>query len=518
MRKLFLYLFVACGFPLSALAQNVGIGTTTPQSTLDVRGNHRMGGMSKFITYDSVSGKITWSGSNLFVPVSQYIMQHSASSEGLYYNGGQLEYRNQIGNPAFFTNWINGNGYFANNLGIRNSSPAFPLSFDPALGDKISLWSNSTNSYGFGIQGSLLQIHTDISAADIGFGYGSSSTFFETMRIKGNGTVGIGNNAPYSPLSFGNSFGEKVSLYGNAANNYGFGVLNGLFQIHSNNIGSDIGLGSGSSGSFTEVMRIKGAGYVGIGTIVTRGKLSIESADGISFPQLSLHQTSTGDYSRARFTNGNSVSTGRYWDIASYTDVSSAYYDQMNFSHSAGGNVLGLGGTGAIFIGGNAGSPGQFLKSNGDAAAPVWTATPKIDYYQFIIPPTTLTDASPILEINLPANVLVNSIITVSVTVNVSTSFLLGCNYSKLIIGLEPLGGGGLVGTAGTYNCPCASTDHTISTGEIPLLASGGTMKIFVGPSSAGAIIRFVKGSSGTPDITIGTRSPAIMIVKVVPQ
>jgi len=512
-------MLVIFGLPSSLFSQNLGVGTTNPQSTLDVRGNHRLGGMSKFITFDSVSGKITWSGSNLFVPVSQYIMQHSASSEGLYYGGGQLEYRNQIGSPAFFTNWINGNGYFANNLGIRNSSPAFPLSFDTGLGDKISLWSNSTNSYGFGIQGSLLQIHTDISAADIGFGYGSSSTFFETMRIKGNGSVGIGNNAPYSPLSFGNSFGEKLSLYGNAANNYGFGVLNGLLQIHSNNIGSDIGIGSGSSASFAEVMRIKGAGYVGIGTTVTRGKLSIESPDGISFPQLSLHQTSTGDYSRARFTNGNSAGTGRYWDIASFIDPFINWNDRLAFYNNAAGDVLALGGNGAIYFSGSAGNPGQVLQSNGPSTAPVWTtpSTPKIEYYQFIIPNTTLTDASSSVQFNLPANVLVNSIITVSVTVNVTSTFFIGCNFSKLIIGLEPLGGGGLVGTAGTYNIPCGQTDHTFSTGEIPLLASNGTMKIF-GPGSAGAIIRFVKSGSGTPDITIGSRSPAIMIVKVIPQ
>ncbi len=387
MRKIILFIVLTAGWSFSILAQNVGIGTNSPLSTLDVRGNHRFGGMSRFITYDSVSGKITWSGSNLFVPAPQYIMQHSASAEGLYYSGGQLEYRNQLGNPTFFTNWTNGNGYFANNLGIRNSSPAFPISFDQGLGDKISLWSNSTNSYGFGIQGSLLQIHTDISAADIGFGYGSSSAFFETMRIKGNGNVGISNNAPYSPLSFGNSFGEKISLFGNSANNYGFGVQDGLFQIHSNNLGSDIAIGSGSSGSFTEVMRIKGTGYVGIGTTVIRGKLSIESPDGISFPQLSLHQTSTGDYSRARFTNGNSTGTGRYWDIASYIDPSSNVNDRLNFFSPTAGDVLSLEGDGYVNIAklklnGNSGSQRQEIQSNGPGNSPSWVNKPEYFFFE----------------------------------------------------------------------------------------------------------------------------------------
>lgn len=81
------------------------------------------------------------------------------------------------------------------NVGIGNSIPGFPLSFAPVGGDKISLWSNSTNSYGFGIQSSLLQIHTDIAAADIAFGYGSSTAFTETMRIKGNGALTFAGNA-----------------------------------------------------------------------------------------------------------------------------------------------------------------------------------------------------------------------------------------------------------------------------------------------------------------------------------
>jgi hypothetical protein len=54
--------------------------------------------------------------------------------------------------------------------------------------------------YGFGVQSFLMQIHTDQSAADIAFGYGSSSSFTENMRIKGNGLVGIGVSSPGARL------------------------------------------------------------------------------------------------------------------------------------------------------------------------------------------------------------------------------------------------------------------------------------------------------------------------------
>jgi hypothetical protein len=76
-------------------------------------------------------------------------------------------------------------------VGIGTTTPGFPLTFPNSLGDKISLWGQSGNSFGFGIQGSLLQIHTDGAASDIAFGYGSSGSMAETMRIKGNGVVQI---------------------------------------------------------------------------------------------------------------------------------------------------------------------------------------------------------------------------------------------------------------------------------------------------------------------------------------
>jgi hypothetical protein len=86
------------------------------------------------------------------------------------------------------------------NVGLGTATPGFPLSFANALGDKISLWGASGNHYGFGVQGSTLQIHADFSASDIVLGWGQSTNLTETMRIKGNGNVGIGNTNPTSKL------------------------------------------------------------------------------------------------------------------------------------------------------------------------------------------------------------------------------------------------------------------------------------------------------------------------------
>jgi len=84
------------------------------------------------------------------------------------------------------------------NVGISTATPFYPLSFKNDLGDKISLYggstNNTTNHYGFGVQASRLQIFTPSSVDDVVFGIGRSGNFNETMRIKGNGQVGIGTS------------------------------------------------------------------------------------------------------------------------------------------------------------------------------------------------------------------------------------------------------------------------------------------------------------------------------------
>ncbi len=82
------------------------------------------------------------------------------------------------------------------NVGIGTTTPGFPLTFKDEVGDKISFWGQSGDHYGIGISTSLLQIHSSSSSNDIAFGYGTSSTFTELMRIKGIGNVGIGTTSP----------------------------------------------------------------------------------------------------------------------------------------------------------------------------------------------------------------------------------------------------------------------------------------------------------------------------------
>lgn len=222
-------------------AQSVGINTTTPQATLDVKGGQRVGGTGHYITYDSATGRTVWQNSNLFVSSPQYLMQHSGTAEGLYYGNNQLEYRNAFGGPVFYTNFATGNGFFQGYLGIGNI-PRFPLTFANSLGDKISLWSSGgASSYGIGMRDYLMQIHTDVQQADIAFGYGASGQLNETFRFRGNGAFvvhgnsGVGgqvlmSNGPDAPAYWGNinptfptfqffsQTGDAMNLSSNPAN------------------------------------------------------------------------------------------------------------------------------------------------------------------------------------------------------------------------------------------------------------------------------------------------------------
>ena len=214
--------FLAIFISQTLVAQNVGIGITTPNAKLSISVNGtELVGTAAGNTLRTNAGSLgSTAGSEISLANIGFLSSNNSSL-------GVRAYRSSAG-----TDWTStalllgydvdntlraGGGFLAlganGNIGISTTAPLFPLSFNGNLGDKISLWSNSTNSYGFGIQSSLLQIHTDIAAADIVFGYGSSAALTETMRIKGNGNTGIGITNPLFKLDVRNGSINTDSVY-----------------------------------------------------------------------------------------------------------------------------------------------------------------------------------------------------------------------------------------------------------------------------------------------------------------
>ena len=131
----------------------------------------------------------------------------------------------------------------------------------------------------------------------------------ERMRIDAVGNVGIANNNPVYPLSFSGNLGDKISLWGGAGNHYGFGVQASLFQIHAANPADDIAFGYGSSAAFTENMRIKGSGNVGIGTTAPWLRLHVEgNAAGV--PTEYLKNQNASGYSGTIFASSAGANMG----------------------------------------------------------------------------------------------------------------------------------------------------------------------------------------------------------------
>ena len=166
----------------------------------------------------------------------------------------------QIGNGIDNSNRKNALTILRNgNVGIGNLLPDVPLSLNNTTGHKISLYSSGINAqYGFGVQGGLLQMYSDVAAADIAFGYGGSTSFTERMRIKGNGNVGIGTNNPVKPLSFPATLGEKILLYPGGAGEVGIGVYGNELRLHADNPGASVSFGTqDNAGVFTQAGRFQ---------------------------------------------------------------------------------------------------------------------------------------------------------------------------------------------------------------------------------------------------------------------
>jgi hypothetical protein len=239
---------------------------------------------------------------------------------------------------------------WSQHVGIGTTTPTGPLSFSSAVGNKIVLWGNgSTSHYGMGIQAGQLQIYANTPSDNVSFGYGRSDAFTERMRIINNGADGMLLNGRLhlrngtNPLNL--DYGSGVWLYKADNSN-----LLGFMGTHNN---QNIGFYGGPAGWGFTYDAINSR--VGIGNQNPNAPLAFAPALG---KKITLYPGNTGDVGFGVAGNRLQIySDNPNADVAVGYDVAGTFIERFAFKPN-----------GALALSGQTGSPGQVLRSNGNAA------------------------------------------------------------------------------------------------------------------------------------------------------
>ncbi len=311
----------------------------------------------------------------------------------------------------------------AQNVGIGTSNPTGPLSFANTLGNKLVLWGDGNNAhYGLGIQGSTLQLYSDIANSNISFGYGRSGSFTERARIYNSGLEGMYLNGRLhlrngDPSNLGG--GGGIWLYNPASTvQIGFiGTQNSL----------NIGFYGGNAGWGLTYNTVNSR--VGIGNENPNAPLAFGPTLG---KKITLYPGTTGDVgfgvagNRLQIYSDNSNA-----DVAIGWDGNGLFNERFAVKPN-----------GALAVSSNTGNPGQVIQSNGAGASATWNSPSNWLYNNvqvmrqtgnnYTIPANTGEIVVPGIEtgsfsINLPS---ANNKIVLNFTTFLGSTFCTFCEHS----------------------------------------------------------------------------------------
>ena len=174
---------------LNSIAQNVGIGTSTPANRLDVAG------LNNWDLANS-EGDMRIGNSTYRLKFGVALAGGGAGTAAIMQHGGVPLL--SIGSNGSYQLQLNGSDNSVNvinNASLKLSGNGL-LQFPALLSKKIILYPGSTGDASLGVFGNELRIASDYSGADITFGYDNrTSGFTEKFRMKANGSFAVNGNA-----------------------------------------------------------------------------------------------------------------------------------------------------------------------------------------------------------------------------------------------------------------------------------------------------------------------------------